>query len=56
MAKTVVHVTDLAADRNYLERIPETVAAVELGGTRTFLAVPMLKDNEWIGALAPDQG
>src|SRR5262249_8920249 len=51
-AKTVVHVTDLAADRNYLERIPETVAAVELGGVRTFLAVPMLKDNEWIGALA----
>jgi GAF domain-containing protein len=46
----VVHVTDLAADRNYLERTPETVAAVELGGIRTFLAVPMLKDNEWIGA------
>jgi two-component system, NtrC family, sensor kinase len=51
-AKTVVHVTDLAADRNYLERIPETVAAVELGGVRTFLAVPMLKENEFIGAFA----
>jgi GAF domain-containing protein len=35
---------------NYLERNPETVAAVELGGIRTFLTVPMLKDNEWIGA------
>jgi transcriptional regulator with GAF, ATPase, and Fis domain len=34
--KAVVHVTDLAAHRNYLERIPETVAAVELGGVRTF--------------------
>jgi two-component system, NtrC family, sensor kinase len=48
--KTVVHVTDLAADKSYIERAPSVVAAVELGGIRTFLAVPMLKESELIGA------
>jgi len=42
----------LAADQAYLERHPQTVAAVELGGVRTFLAVPMLKEGELIGAFA----
>ncbi len=49
--KTAAHVADLAADRGYIElRVPATVVAVELGGVRTFLAVPMLKENELIGA------
>ena len=49
--KTVVHVADLAADQRYIEkRDPAAVAAVELGGIRTFLAVPMLKENELIGS------
>ena len=51
--KAAIHVVDLAADQSYIEqRIPEVIAAVELGGVRTFLAVPMLKDNELIGALS----
>ena len=50
--KTVVHVADLATEWGYAEGNPETVAAVELGGVRTFLAVPMLKENELIGGLA----
>jgi GAF domain-containing protein len=51
--KTAIHVVDLAADRSYIEqRIPEVIATVELGSVRTFLAVPMLKDNELIGALS----
>jgi GAF domain-containing protein len=51
--KAAVHVADLVADESYVEqRIPEVIAAVELGGARTFLAVPMLKDNELIGALS----
>ncbi len=51
--KAVVHVGDIAADQGYIEqRIPETVAAVELGGVRTLLAVPMLKENELIGAFS----
>ena len=48
--KTVVHVTDIRAETPYIERRPYAIAAVELGGVRTFLAVPMLKDNELIGA------
>jgi len=50
--KSIIHVADLAAQPAYAERVPQTVAAVELGGVRTFLAVPMLKDAELIGALA----
>ena len=49
--KTPVHVADLAAEAIYTEhRDPGAVAAVELGGVRTFLSVPMLKDNELVGA------
>ena len=51
-AKTVLHVEDLARDERYINRHdPTIVAGVELGGVRTFVAVPMLKDNEPIGAL-----
>jgi class 3 adenylate cyclase len=51
--KTVVHVTDLAAERAYIEeRDPITVTAVGLGGVRTSLWVPMLKENELIGSFA----
>ena len=49
--KTAVHVTDLSADPAYIEqRAPTVVAAVELGSVRTILYVPMLKENELIGA------
>jgi GAF domain-containing protein len=50
--KTAIHVADLAAERTYLERDPGVVEAVELGGVRTLLMVPMLKESELIGALA----
>ena len=33
------------------ERDPQIVEAVELGGIRTCLGVPMVKDNKLIGAL-----
>jgi class 3 adenylate cyclase len=49
--KTVVHIDDLAAEPSYIEhRLPAAVAAVELGGVRTALLVPMLKENEVVGA------
>ena len=51
-AKAVVHCADAAALPAYIQqRDPDVVAAVELGGIRTFVAVPMLKDNKLIGAL-----
>jgi two-component system, NtrC family, sensor kinase len=50
--KAVIHVADAAAEQLYIkERYPPYVAAVELGGVRTFLAVPMIKENELIGAV-----
>ncbi len=49
--KTAVQIADAAALPAYTEqRHPDTVAAVELGGVRTILAVPMLKEGELIGA------
>ena len=51
ITKQVVHVADIKTLRPYLERHPFAVAAVELGGYRTVLAVPMLKDNELIGSI-----
>jgi class 3 adenylate cyclase len=51
--KKASHIADLAADEIYTrERYPQSVEAVELGGVRTFLAVPMLKEGELIGAVA----
>jgi adenylate cyclase len=50
-SKRVVHIDDLAAEPSYIEhRHPAVVAAVEGGGVRTALLVPMLKENEVIGA------
>jgi GAF domain-containing protein len=49
--KQVVHVTDLMAEQVYVERDPAAVAAVELGGVRTVLVVPMLKEQELIGSI-----
>src|SRR5262249_26867649 len=53
MARTrqVVHIADLRAEDAYAARDPLRVAAIELAGARTVLAVPMLKDDELIGGI-----
>ncbi len=49
--KAVVHVTDVKAEEAYTEqRNPVLVTAVELGGIRSWLVVPMLKENDLLGA------
>ena len=51
--KSVVHIPDLAADVAYTkDRDPALVSAVELGGVRTFLVVPMFKGAEFIGSFS----
>jgi len=49
--KQTAHLSDLAATQAYAERDPATVAGIELGGVRTAVGVPMLKNNELIGII-----
>ena len=49
--KQPVHLTDAREEEAYLvDRDPSVVAAVEIAGVRTTLAVPLLKDDELVGA------
>jgi GAF domain-containing protein len=50
-AKQVVHIPDLKADRAYAERQPLRVVTVDEAGARSFLGVPMLKENKLAGAI-----
>ncbi len=49
--RQTVHVKDTRTDRAYAERDAGRMAAIELGGVRTFVAVPMLKEGELVGAI-----
>ena len=51
-SKTAVHVADLAAHEDYTEGYRPASEAVELGGVRTLLFVPMLKENDLIGSFS----
>jgi signal transduction histidine kinase/HAMP domain-containing protein len=50
--KQTVHVIDVKEEPAYIEGEPVLVAAVSLGGFRTLVNVPMLKENELIGTIA----
>ena len=50
--RQTVHVADMRAERPYFDRNPMAVAGVELGGIRTLLVVPMLKEKEVVGLIA----
>ena len=49
--KQVVHIDDIREIQSYRDGHPYIVDAVELGNFRTALAVPMLKDDEFVGAI-----
>jgi len=51
-SKAVIDIPDLAAEQAYIERDPRMVALVEAAGARSLLGVPMLKENELVGAIA----
>ena len=51
MSNMIIHCEDLTVEQEYLQRMPIAVAAVELGGVRTFLAAPMFKESSLIGAV-----
>src|SRR5262249_15531512 len=50
--RQTVHIADYRTDPAYLHRDPLTVAGVELGGIRTWLVVPMIKNDALMGAIA----
>ena len=49
--KQVIHIADVRVDQGYLDGAPSTVDIADAAGARTVLAVPMLKDNELVGAI-----
>ena len=50
-AKQLIHVFDYAEDPAYSQREPAAVRLVELAGARSVIAVPMLNDDELVGAI-----
>src|SRR5215472_1368174 len=49
--KDVLHIPDLTADQSYMERDPRIVPLAESAGARSLIVVPMLKEEELIGAI-----
>ena len=47
----VIHIEDIRTLPPYLEGNPSVVALADLAGARTYFVVPMLKENELIGAI-----
>ena len=47
-----VHITDIRTEQAYLEGDPLFVNVADLGGMRTLLSVPMLKDDKLVGTIA----
>ena len=48
--KEIIQVADMRQAQCYIERDPQISALVDAQGGRTLLAVPMLKENELVGA------
>jgi signal transduction histidine kinase/putative methionine-R-sulfoxide reductase with GAF domain len=51
LARQPLQVVDLSKASSYLARNPKAVNSVEVGGIRTMVTVPMLKDTEAIGVI-----
>jgi GAF domain-containing protein len=51
LTKQAVHVADITMEQAYIDGFPPLVALAQLGGARTLLVVPMLKEGSVIGAI-----
>ena len=49
--RQVIHIADVREYQGYLDGAPSTVDIADAAGARTVLVVPMLKDNELVGAI-----
>jgi signal transduction histidine kinase len=49
--KQVAQIADIRTVQSYIDRDPFVVSAVELGGYRAVLAVPMLKEGNLVGSI-----
>jgi GAF domain-containing protein/anti-sigma regulatory factor (Ser/Thr protein kinase) len=49
--KQVVQIADITMEQGYIEGFPPLVAVANLGGARTLLVVPMLKESVLVGAI-----
>jgi GAF domain-containing protein len=47
--RSVVRIDDIAANEAYRRRFPRAVAQVELGGARTMIGIPLVKDDALLG-------
>ena len=50
--KNIIHITDLAREQAYIEGNARMVALVESSGARTFLGVPMFKEETLLGIVS----
>ena len=50
--RRTIHVADLSAEEPYRDGVPVVVASVELGGVRTLVHVPMLKEERVVGVFS----
>jgi len=49
--RSLLHVLDVKETEGYRKRVPSIVATVELGGARTCLLVPLVKDDALVGVI-----
>jgi len=50
--KRLIHIADITKEPAYIRGARPLRALADIGGARTLLAVPMLKENELVGAIA----
>jgi two-component system, NtrC family, sensor kinase len=50
--KQIAHIEDIRTQRPYLEGDPAVVKLADLGGARTLLIVPLLKEGELVGCIS----